>query len=57
MTVSTPEAAIHSGPGEDAPVVGTLRFGAKVMTMESADGWTHVIAGGADGYVSSGSLK
>jgi hypothetical protein len=36
---------------------GTMGVGTKVMTLDSADGWTHVIAGGADGYINSDSLK
>ena len=57
MTVSDPETAIRSAPDEDSPVLGSIGFGTKVTVLDSADGWTHVIAGGSEGYVSSGSLR
>ena len=57
MTVSDPNTAIRSAPGADSQVLSTMGVGTKVMTLDSADGWTHVISGGADGYVSSDSLK
>jgi uncharacterized protein YgiM (DUF1202 family) len=57
MTVSDPNTAIHSAPGADSQVLGTTGVGTKVMTLDSADGWTHVISGGAEGYINSDSLK
>jgi uncharacterized protein YgiM (DUF1202 family) len=57
MTVSEPDTAIRSAPGADSQVLGTTGVGTKVMTLDSAGGWTHVISGGADGYISSDSLK
>ena len=57
MTVSDPNTAIRSAPGADSQVLSTMGVGTKVMTLDSADGWTHVIAGGAEGYISSDSLK
>ena len=57
MTVSDPSTAIRSAPGADSQVLSTMGVGTKVMTLGSADGWTHVIAGGTEGYISSDSLK
>ena len=57
MTVSEPETAIYSAPGENSQVLNSIGVGTKVMVLDSADGWTHVIAGGAEGYISSDLLK
>ena len=57
MTVSEPNTSIRSAPGADSQVLGTTGVGTKVMTLDSAGGWTHVISGGADGYISSDALK
>jgi uncharacterized protein YgiM (DUF1202 family) len=57
MTVSDEEAAIHSAPGENSQVLNSIEFGTKVRVLGSANGWTHVIAGGSEGYISSDSLK
>ena len=57
MTVSDPNTAIRSAPGEDSQVLNSIGVGTKVMVLDSANGWTHVIAGGAEGYISSDSLK
>jgi hypothetical protein len=57
MTVSEPNTAIRSAPDAGSQVLGTTGVGTKVMTLDSADGWTHVISGGADGYINSDSLK
>ncbi len=57
MTVSDPETAIRSAPGEDSRVLSSIGVGTKVLVLDSANGWTHVIAGGTEGYISSNSLK
>jgi hypothetical protein len=57
MTVSDPDTAIHSGPGENSQVLDSIGVGTKVMVLDSAHGWTHIIAGGEEGYISSDSLK
>ena len=57
LAVIDPETAVHSAPDENSPVVETISFGTKVMVINNADGWSHVIAGGAEGYTSSDSLK
>jgi uncharacterized protein YgiM (DUF1202 family) len=56
-TVSEPNTEIRAAPGTDSQVLGTTGVGTKVMTLDSAGGWTHVISGGADGYINSDSLK
>jgi hypothetical protein len=57
LAVIDPETAVHSAPDENFPVVDTIGFGTKVMVIDSAGAWSHVIAAGAEGYVSSDSLK
>ena len=57
MTVSDPETAIRAAPGENSQVLNSIGVGTKVMVLDSANGWAHVIAGGAEGYISSDSLK
>jgi len=57
MTVTDPETALRSGPDENSQALGSIGFGTKVTVLDSGNGWTHVIAGGSEGYISSGSLR
>ena len=57
MTVTDTEATLRSGPDEDSQALGSIGFGTKVTVLDSGNGWTHIIAGGSEGYVSSGSLR
>jgi hypothetical protein len=57
MTVIQDGTVVREGPDETSRLLSTLFAGNKVLALGTADGWTHVIIGLADGYVRAQLLK
>lgn len=51
--VMTGTLNVRSGPGTSYSRIGTLRMGATVTILDTADGWYKVSAGSVTGYVSA----
>ena len=57
LTVIQDGTVVRETPDESSRYLTTLFAGNKVLALGSADGWTHVIIGLADGYVRTQLLK
>lgn len=57
MTVIRDGTVVREAPDESSRLLSTLYAGNKVLALGTADGWTHVIIGLADGYVRAPLLK
>jgi hypothetical protein len=57
MTVIHDGTVVRETPDESSRLLSTLYAGNKVLALGTAEGWTHVIIGLADGYVRSSLLK
>jgi hypothetical protein len=57
LTVIHDGTEVREGPDESSRLLSTLYAGNKVLALGTAEGWTHVIIGLADGYVRSQLLK
>jgi hypothetical protein len=57
LTVIQNGTVVRETPDESSRYLTTLFAGNKVLALGSADGWTHVIIGLADGYVRTQLLK
>ena len=53
MTVIHDGTVVRETPDESSRLLSTLYAGNKVLALGTAEGWTHVIIGLADGYVRS----
>lgn len=57
MTVARDGTPVRETPSNDAQLLATLDTGTQVLVIGKADGWSHLLVGGTDGYVASDSLK
>ena len=57
MIVARDGTEIRETPNATAQLLGHLDTGTQVLVIGSADGWSHVLVGGTDGFVHSDSLK
>jgi len=57
MTVIQDGTVVREAPDETSRLLSSLYAGNKVLALGTAEGWTHVIIGLADGYVRSSLLK
>jgi hypothetical protein len=57
LTVIRDGTVVRETPDESSRYLTELFAGNKVLALGSADGWTHVIIGLADGYVRTSLLK
>ena len=57
LTVIQNGTVVREEPDESSRLLSTLYAGNKVLALGTAEGWTHVIIGLADGYVRSSLLK
>ena len=57
MIVTRDGTEVRETPNATAQLLGHLDTGTQVLVIGSADGWSHVLIGGTDGFVHSDSLK
>jgi hypothetical protein len=57
MTVIQDGTVVREAPDETSRLLSSLYAGNKVLALGTAEGWTHVIIGLADGYVRTQLLK
>jgi hypothetical protein len=57
MIVTRDGTEVRETPDATAQLLGHLDTGTQVLVIGSADGWSHVLVGGTDGFVHSDSLK
>ena len=57
MIVTRDGTEVRETPSATAQLLGHLDTGTQVLVIGSADGWSHVLVGGTDGFVHSDSLK
>ena len=57
MTITRDGTEVRETPDGTSQLLARLDAGVKVLAIGSAGGWTNIIVGGTDGFVSSGALK
>jgi hypothetical protein len=57
MIVARDGTEVRETPDATAQLLGHLDTGTQVLVIGNADGWSHVLVGGTDGFVHSDSLK
>ena len=57
MVITRDGTEVRETPNATAQLLGHLDSGTQVLVIGSADGWSHVLVGGTDGFVHSDSLK
>ena len=57
MTVARDGTQVRETPDNTAQLLASLDTGTQVLVIGKENGWSHVLVGGTDGYVSSDSLK
>ena len=57
MTITRDGTEVRETQDGGSRLLGRLDSGVKVLAIGSSGGWTHIIVGGTDGFVSSQALK
>jgi uncharacterized protein YgiM (DUF1202 family) len=57
MTVARDGTEIREMPDKGSQLLASLDTGTQVLVIGKANGWSHVLVGGTDGFVTSDSLK
>jgi hypothetical protein len=57
MVISRDGTEVRETPNSNGQLLARLDTGTQVLVIGNADGWSHVLVGGTDGFVHSDALK